>query len=194
MNTNIIHHPLSPMNMKSDPLFPIIAAAILAGSLIALANPARAADDTQVTRKGTWTNAAGGTGNWQSQRTWNKATQTGTVSGTATRPNGTTASWQGTATRTAPGAIADKGTITLSNGKTYTYSGTDTKEAPGTWDRQNVITTPSGATIDRNVVTSVSGGNGTRTETTTLPSGQVVTRSSTFTQTSTPLTQAAPSP
>src|SRR5580693_7058735 len=129
MNTNIIHHPLSPMNMKSDPLFPIIAAAILAGSLIALANPARAADDTQVTRKGTWTNsnggsgtasstttrskgtastqgtwtnAAGGTGNWQSQRTWNKATQTGTVSGTATRPNGTTASWQGTATRTAP--------------------------------------------------------------------------------------------
>jgi len=219
MHTNIIHKDIAPM--KTEPLFPFLAATIIAGSLLAFATPAHAADQTEVTRKGTyttsnggsgttsstttrsngtvnrqgaWTNAAGGTGTWQSQRAWNPATQTATVNGSATRPNGTTASWQGTAVRTAPGSITDKGTITLSNGKTMTYSGTDTKQAPGTWDRQGVITTSSGKTIDRNVVTSVSAGQGARTATTTLPDGKTVTRNSSFTQTTAAATPATQSP
>jgi hypothetical protein len=218
MQTKIIHQSSAPM--KNDPLFPVVAAAILAGMLVAFATPARAADDTEINRKGTyttsnggsgttastttrgngtvnrqgtWTNAAGGTGNWQSRRTWNAANQTATLNGSVTRPNGTTATVQGTAVRTAPGTFTDKGTITLSNGKQITYSGTDTRVAPGTWDRQTAITTASGKTVDRNVVTSVSGGAGTRTATTTLPSGQTVTTNSSFTQTTTVAPATPPS-
>ena len=206
--------------MKNDPLFPVVAAAILAGMLLAFATPARAADDTEVTRKGTyttssgasgttsstttrgngtvnrqgtWTNASGGTGTLQSQRTWIAANKTATVNGTVSRPEGTSATIQGTAVRTAPGAFTDTGTITLSNGKQITYSGTDTRQAPGTWDRQTAITTASGKTIDRNVVTSVSSGTGTRTATTTLSGGQTVTRNSSFTQTTEPAPTATTS-
>jgi hypothetical protein len=219
MRTNIIIQEYA--SMKTDPLFPIVAAAILAGALLAFANPARAANDTEIDRKGTyttsnggagttastttrsngavnrqgtWTNASGGTGTWQSQRTWNPASQTATVNGSATRPNGVTSTLQGTATRTAPGAFTGKGTITLSNGKQYTYSGTDTRTAPGTWERQTTVTTPAGKTVDRNVVTSVSGGNGTRTATTTLPNGKTATNNSAFTQTTMTTASAAPTP
>src|SRR5271170_4823676 len=129
--------------MKTRSLFNLFSAAAVAGSVLALSNPARAADEPDKTttttragtyttskggsgtassvttrsngtveRKGTWTNAAGGTGTVQSQRTWNKANQTATFNGSATRPNGATTSWQGTAVRTAPGVITANGTIT----------------------------------------------------------------------------------
>jgi hypothetical protein len=136
--------------------------------------------------KGTWTNAAGKTGAWQGQRSWNRATQTGTFSGTATRPNGATSTWQGTSTRTAPGVISSGGTITLANGKQVTFKSTDTRTAPGTWDNQQVITTASGKTIDRTVNTTVSGGNGNSVATSTFPSGQTVSSSLSYDQTVSP--------
>jgi hypothetical protein len=197
--------------MKPSALLNLFATAAIAASVPMLVSPAHAADDqTTVTRsgtytnskggsgtassvttrsngtverKGTWTNAAGGTGSFQSQRTFNKATQTGTFSGSVTRPNGATTSYQGTAVRNAPGSISSKGTITLANGKQDTFTSTDTRVAPGSWAKQQVITTASGQTIDRSVDTTVSGGNGTRTVTTTLPSGQTLTRNANFTQT-----------
>jgi len=138
-----------------------------------------------VQRKGTWTNAAGGTGTVQSQRNWNKATGTATISGSETRPNGKTSTWQGTAVRNGPGSVSASGTITTANGKQDTFTSTDTKVAPGTWDKQQVITTASGKTIDRSVDTTVADGKGTRTVTTTLPNGQVVTRDASFSQTTT---------
>jgi hypothetical protein len=203
--------------MKYQPLLKLLA---VAGAL-ALANVARADDAKEVTRKGTyatslggsgtatattvrgsgvvnrqgnWTNAAGGTGKWQSRAVWNKGTNTATVSGSATRPNGNTSTWQGTAVRTAPGVIAGKGTITLANGKQATYSSTDTRVAPGSWDKQEVITTAGGKTIDRAIDTSVANGNGIRTATTTLPDGKIVTTNGTFTQTVSTQSGSSPTP
>jgi hypothetical protein len=147
-----------------------------------------------VNRQGNWTNAAGGAGKWQSQTVWNKGTNTATVNGSATRPNGNTSTWQGTAVRTAPGVIAGKGTITLANGKQVTYASTDTRVAPGSWDKQEVITTPNGKTIDRTIDTSVADGNGTRTATTTLPDGKTVTTNGTFTQTVSTQSGSSPTP
>jgi hypothetical protein len=138
--------------------------------------------------KGSWTNAAGGKGTWLSKRNWNKSTQSGTFSGSATRPNGATSTWQGTSTRTAPGVFSSGGTITLANGKQETFKSTDTRVAPGTWDKQQVLTTANGKTIDRAVDTTVSGGNGTSTATSTLPDGQTVSSNASFTQTITPAT------
>jgi hypothetical protein len=147
-----------------------------------------------VSRQGNWTNAAGGAGKWQSQTVWNKGAHTATVNGSATRPNGATSSWQGTAVRTAPGVIAGKGTITLANGKQATYASTDTRVAPGSWDRQAVITTASGKTIDRTIDTSVANGKGTRTAATTLPDGKTVTTNGTFTQTVSAQSGSSPTP
>jgi hypothetical protein len=127
--------------------------------------------------RGTWTNAAGGTGNWQGQRTWNKANHTGAYSGTAARPNGATSSWQGTTTRTAPGVYSSGGTITLANGKQVIVKGTDTRTAPGVWQNQQVITTPAGKTIDRTVDTTLTPGNAASTATSMLPDGQTVSGS-----------------
>jgi len=133
--------------------------------------------------RGTWTNASGGTGTVQSQRTCNPTTHSANFSGSVTRPNGATSTYQGTAVRTAPGSISASGTITTASGKQDTFTSTDTRVAPGTWDKQQVITTASGKTIDRSVDTSVVDGKGTRTVTTTLPNGQVVTRDASFSQT-----------
>jgi hypothetical protein len=139
-------------------------------------------DNGNVARKGQWTNAAGGTGNWQSQTKWNKATQTATTTGSATRPNGNTSTWQGTAVRNSPGNISQKGTITLANGKTLTYAATDTRTAPGSWNQSQTITNANGKTVERNIDTTVSNGTGTRIVTTTLPNGQVEMHSATITQ------------
>jgi hypothetical protein len=138
--------------------------------------------------KGSWTNAAGGKGTWQAQRNWNKSTQSGTFSGSATRPNGATSTWQGTSTRTAPGVVSSGGTITLANGKQETFKSTDTRVAPGSWDKQQVITTASGKTIDRTVDTTVSAGNGTWAAKSTLPDGQTVSSNASFSQAITPAT------
>jgi hypothetical protein len=133
-----------------------------------------------VSTQGTWTNASGATGTSQSQATWNKSTQTAAVSGSVTKPNGSASSWQGTDVRTAPGTITGSGTQA-------TYSMTDTKVAPGTWDKSEVVTNANGTTVDHNVTTTVSGTSGTRAATTTLPNGRTETRTTTFTQTVTPL-------
>ncbi|HEY4989871.1 MAG TPA: hypothetical protein VII09_08690 [Opitutaceae bacterium] len=135
-----------------------------------------------VKRQGTWTNAAGGTGTRQSQTVWNRTNGTATVNGSVTRPNGATATWQGTQERTAPGVFKGSGTITQANGTKDTYTSTDTRVAPGTWDKNEVITTASGKTIDRSVDTSVAGGKGTATVTTTAPDGKTFTQKATFTQ------------
>jgi hypothetical protein len=140
--------------------------------------------------RGTWTNAAGGKGTWLSEHNWNRSTKTGTFSGSATRPNGATSSWQGTSARTAPGVISSGGTITLANGKVQTFKSTDTRVAPGSWDKQQVITTASGKTIDRTVDTTASGGNVTAVALTTLPNGQTVSSNASFVQTVSP----APAP
>lgn len=145
-------------------------------------------------RTGTWTSAAGGTGTWQGQRAWNKSTNSGTFSGSATRPNGATSTWAGTTVRNAPGSYSSGGTITLASGKTETFASTETRVAPGTWDKQQVLTTPSGGTITRNVTTTVTAGQGTSTATTTLPGGQTVNGSASFTQTVSPAAAPTPNP
>ena len=198
--------------MKFSPHLLLVVFTAITGVAMAIATPAQAADDQEtiikrngsyttskgasgttssvttrsngnVQRNGTWTNAAGGTGSFQSQRTYNRATQSASFSGSATRPNGKTTSYQGTAVRTAPGVITSNGTITQANGKQDTFTATNTKVAPGTWDKQETITTASGKTIDRTVQTSVANGQGTRTVSTTLPDGQTVTRNAQFSQT-----------
>lgn len=136
--------------------------------------------------KGVWTNAAGGKGAWQSQDKWNKATKSGTFSGTATRPNGATSTWQGTSTKTAPGVFTSGGTVTLANGKQVTFKGTETRTAPGTWSGQQVITSPAGKTVDRNINTTVSPGSLNSTATSTLPNGQTASSTLTVQQTVTP--------
>jgi hypothetical protein len=147
--------------------------------------------DGTVARKGAWTNAAGGTGSWQGQTKWNKATQTATTTGSVTRPNGNTSTYQGTAVRNSPGNISQKGTITLANGKTLTFAATDTRTAPGSWNQSQTITNASGQAVDRNVDTTVSNGTGTRVVTTTLPNGQVEMRSEKVAAT---VTTASPTP
>jgi hypothetical protein len=134
---------------------------------------------------GAWTNAAGGKGTWLNQRNWNRSTQSGTYSGSATRPNGATSTWQGTTTRTAPGVFSSGGTITLANGKQVIVKSTDTRVSPGNWTNQQVITTPSGQTIDRTVDSTVTPGNVTSTATSTLPNGQTVSSNASITQTAT---------
>jgi hypothetical protein len=195
--------------MKNEPLFKYVAAAGLAALVLAFAGSAHALDSGEVTRSGTyttsrgasgttssvttrsdgvvtrqgsWTNASGGKGTWQSQSTWDKETKTATITGSATRPNGATVSWQATATRTAPGLISEKGTITRANGKQSTFTGTRTRLAPGSWDKEETITTAGGATIHRSVTSTVAEGKGTRTVKTTLPDGTIVTKSETFTE------------
>jgi hypothetical protein len=200
--------------MKNEPLFKVVVAAGIAALILAFASPAHASDGKEITstgtyttsqggsgtassvtsrsqgvvnRQGSWTNAAGGTGTWQSQAVWDKDSKTAAISGSATRPNGVKTSWQATATRTAPGTISEKGTITHGNGKQSTFTSTDTKVAPGSWDKQETITTADGKTIGRTVDTSLAGGNGTRNVTTTLPDGSTLTRNVTFTRTVAPL-------
>jgi len=197
--------------MKNDPLFKFIAIAVIFSLVIAFTSAARAEETKQidrsgsyttskggsgtassftirsqgsVTRSGTWTNAAGGTGNWQSQTQWNKGTQTGTTTGSVTRPSGATTTWQGNVTRNGPGSFSNQGTLTRANGNTATYSGTNTRVAPGAWDRNEVVTGANGKVTDRNVQTTVNGGQGTRVVTTSLPNGHVVTKDAAFDQTS----------
>jgi hypothetical protein len=198
--------------MKFSPHLLLVVFTAITGVAMAIATPAQAADDQEtitkrngsyttstggsgtassvttrqngnVQRNGTWTNASGGTGSFQSQRTYNKATQSASFGGSVTRPNGKTSTYQGTAVRTAPGVVSSKGTITQANGKQDTFTSTDTRVAPGVYDKQQVITTANGQTVDRSVQTSVANGQGTRTVTTTLPDGQTVTRNGQFTQT-----------
>jgi hypothetical protein len=135
-----------------------------------------------VNRQGSWTNAQGGTGTWGSTTQWTKGTGTASVSGSATRPNGATTTWQGTDQRVAPGQITGGGTITQANGKTDTYAMTDTKVAPGTWDKNTVVTLADGKQVDKSVQTSVVDGQGTRVTTVTGPNGQVATRDASFTR------------
>jgi hypothetical protein len=199
--------------MENEPLFKIVAAAGLAALILAFASSAHAADATEITRTGTnttsqgvsgtsssvtsrspgganrqgsWTNAAGGTGTWQSETTWNKDTRTATITGSATKPDGAKTAWQATATRTAPGAVSEKGMITQANGRQSTFTATDSKVASGSWERRETITTADGKTIERNVETSVANGKGSRRVTTTLPDGRTLTRDATFTQTVSP--------
>jgi hypothetical protein len=195
--------------MKNEPLFKVIVAAGFAALVLAFASAAHAADGQQitrtgtyttskggsgtdssvttrsqgvVTRKGSWTNAAGGVGTWQSQTTWDKDAKTATISGSATRPNGVTTSWQATATRTSPGVLSEKGTLIRGNGAQSTFAAIETKDGPGSWNKQETITTAGGKTIQRSAATSVADGKGTRTATTTLPDGSVITRNATFTR------------
>ncbi len=207
--------------MKNDPLFKVIVAAGFAALVLAFGSAARASDTKEitstgtytisqgasgttssattrgqgvVTRQGSWTNAAGGTGTWQSKAVWDKDTKTATISGSATRPNGAKTSWQATATRTAPGSVSETGTVTRANGKQSTFTATDTRVAPGGWNRQETITTAGGKTIERDVETSVANGRGTRNVTTTLPGGNTITRNATFTRTDSPASAPAPGP
>jgi hypothetical protein len=207
--------------MKNDPLFKLIVAAGIAALVLAFASPAHAADGKEisttgtfttsqgvsgttssvttraqgvVTRQGSWTNASGGTGTWQSQATWDKDSQTATVSGSATRPNGARTSWQATETRTAPGMVTEKGTFTRANGKQSTFTSTESRVSPGVWNKKETITTADGRTIDRTVDSSVANGKGTRTVTTTLPDGTTFTWNTSFTRTVSPLPAAAPAP
>jgi hypothetical protein len=195
--------------MKNEPLFKVVVVAGLGALVLALASVAHASDPKEitstgtyttskgatgttssvttrsqgvVTRQGSWTNASGGTGTWQSQATWNKDAKTASISGSATRPDGAKTSWQATATRTAPGSISETGTVTRANGKQSTFAATDTRVGPGSWDKRETITTADGKTIGRNVETSVADGKGTRSVTTTLPGGDTLTRTESFTQ------------
>src|SRR5579871_1380401 len=180
--------------MKFSPHLLLVVFTAITGVAMAIATPAQAAGDQEtiikrngsyttskggsgttssvttrsngsVQRNGNWTNAAGGTGSFQSQRTPNRATHSANFSGSVTRPDGKTSTYQGTAVRTAPGVVSSNGTITQANGKQDTFTATDTKVAPGTWDKQETITTANGKTIDRSVQTSISDGQGTRTVT-----------------------------
>jgi hypothetical protein len=202
--------------MKNEPLFKVVVAAGFAALVLAFASAAHAADTKEittagtftssqgasgttssvttrgagvVTRQGSWTNAAGGTGTWQSQSIWDKDTKTATITGSATRPNGSKTSWQATATRTAPGSISEAGTVTHANGKQSTFTSTSNRVGPGAWSKHETITTAGGKIIQRTVDTSVADGKGTRNVTTTLPDGDILTRNATFTRT---ISAAAP--
>jgi hypothetical protein len=193
--------------MKNEPLFKFIVAAGFAALVLAFASAARASDDKDitstgsyttsrgssgttssstlrsqgvVTRQGSWTNAAGRTGSWQSQATWDKDKKTASISGSATRPDGAKTTWQATRSRTAPGTISESGTITRENGKQSTFTATDTRVAPGSWDKQETITNADGKTLQRSVETAVADGKGTRKVTTTFPDGDTFTRNVTF--------------
>jgi len=145
-----------------------------------------------VNRQGSWTNAAGGTGKWQSQAAWDKSTGTASMTGSATRPDGAKTTWQATATRTAPGVLTEKGTITTAGGRQETFTATRTRLAPGNWEKKEVITAADGKTILRTVDILVANGRVTRSVTITLPGGATVTRNASFTRAVSPL--PAPSP
>lgn len=145
-----------------------------------------------VNRQGSWTNAAGGTGKWQSQAAWDKSTGTASITRSATRPDGTRTSLQATATRTTPGVVTEKGTITTAGGKQETFAATRTRLAPGSWEKREVITTADGKTIERTVDTLVANGKITRSVTITLPGGATVTRNASFTQAVSPLPTPSP--
>ncbi len=199
--------------MKNEPLFKVVVAAGFGALVLAFASAAHASDakeittsgtyttsqggsgtcssvttrsDAVVSRQGSWTNAAGRTGTWQSQAIWNKDTGTATLTGSATRPNGAKTSWQATETRTAPGSISETGTVTHANGKQSTFTATDTRVTLESWNRRETITTAGGKTLERTVETAVADGKGTRIVTTTLPGGDILTRNATFTRTVSP--------
>ena len=225
--------------MKTDHSFKLVSALILTGVFLALFGSAHAAEpkakrthtrsgsyqdshgksgtinstvtrgDGETVRNGTLTNQDGQTVTHASDRKWDKATGTGTVSSSTTLPDGDTMSRQGTLTKNADGSVSGQGTITGYKGKTSTYSETTSKTAnglsttgtitgpdgkvstvnsslsktgPGATTRDTTVTGPNGKTAEKEIATKVNpDGTGTRVIETTKPDGTTSTRTETFT-------------
>jgi hypothetical protein len=222
--------------MNSSLSFKFLSAALLAGVVIAFTNTSHAAERTrsksgtyqgstgksgsfqktttrspgQRERSGSWTSQDGKTGTRASTRRWDKTTGTGTVNASATRPDGQSASREGTLTKTGENTVQAQGTATGFNGRTGTYAATTTKTDTGrtttgtvtgengkvstfdttvtkgnaTTSRATTTTSPAGKTTERVVGTTLNGdGTSTRTIEVTKPDGTTETRSQTFTVT-----------
>lgn len=182
-------------------LFGLLGLALLA----ALATPVNAATRTRSTerqrgsshKETRTTNNRGQTAERTVDRTWDKTTQTGTVSVDATRFNGQTAARDGTIQKNADGTVSKQGTYQRFNGQTGTYSGTAQKTDTGRtshteltnaygktatvdsttvrtadgYDRTTVKTGPNGGSTTKEVDVSKVGDTTTRTVTRTHTDG-----------------------
>jgi hypothetical protein len=128
-----------------------------------------------VGRDSTVTGANGQTAAHSYDRTWDPATQSGTVNASTTRPDGSTAGRQATYEKTAPGSGTVDGTYQRANGQTGTYNATTTKTEDGRTTTGSV-TGANGktATVNNSTVKTDDGLNHTSTK--TGPSGTSVTK------------------
>ena len=230
--------------MKTDPSFKLVAALILTGVFLALFDSVHAAEPKakrthtrsgtyqdsngksgtinstvtrgagETVRNGTLTNQEGQTVTHASDRKWDKATGTGTVSSSTTLPDGDTMGRQGTLAKNADGSISGQGTFTGYAGKTSTYANTTVKTANGATTagtitgpngqvstvnssaaktglgastRDTSVTGPNGKTAEKEIATQVNpDGTGTRVIQVTKPDGTTETRTVTFTITPAP--------
>ena len=166
--------------------------------------------DGSASTQGSWTNQNGQTGTHSSNRSFDKATGTGTVAKFTTLPDGKTASTNGTLAKNPDGSISEQatrtgfngksetiatttaktatgttttGTITGPDGKVATISGTMTKGAD-TYSRDTTITGPNGKTTEHASSTVENpDGSYTRTAVTTKPDGSTSTNTENFTVT-----------
>lgn len=193
-----------PLLMKQDRTFKYLAAAILAGVFLAIAEPAHAAEgkertkkhsgtystsegksgsaETTVTkskgrktREGSVTNQEGETATRSSERLRDKAAGTTSYSSTTTGPDGRTATTNRTATKTGEGTASTTGTRTGFNGETSTYAGTVARTEEGR-AATGTITGPDGKTAAVNTTATHGGGEANKATTFTGQDGKTVER------------------
>lgn len=128
-----------------------------------------------VGRDSTVIGANGRTATHNYDRTWDPATQSGTVNASTTRPDGSTSGRQATYEKTAPGSGTVDGTYQRANGQSGTYNATTTKTDDGRTTTGSV-TGANGktATVNNSTVKTDTGLSHTSTK--TAPSGASVTK------------------
>ncbi len=137
-----------------------------------------------VERDATLTNPAGGTLDHSYRRSWDPATQSGTVSTSTTRPSGATSGRDGTYTRTAPGTGTSSGTYARANGTTGTYEGATTKTDAGRATTRSAIRS-DGKTASSQISTAKTDTGANRTAVRTGPDGGTATAQTEVTKTET---------
>jgi hypothetical protein len=190
--------------MKQDRTFKYLAAAILAGVVLAIAEPAQAAEGKERTkersgtystsggksgtaettvikskgrksREGSLTNQDGETATRKSERLTDREAGTSSFSSTTTGPGGKTATTTSTATKTGEGTASTTGTRTGFNGQTSTYAGTVTKTEDGR-SATGTVTGPDGKTAAVNTTATHGGGEANMTTTFTGQDGKTAER------------------
>ena len=193
-----------PLLMKQDRTFKYLAAAILAGVFLAIAEPAHAAEGKERTKKhsGTYSTSEGKSGSAEttvtkgkgrktregsasnqdgetvtrkSERLTDRDAGTSSLSSTTTGPGGKTATTNSTATRTGEGTASTTGTRTGFNGETSTYAGTVAKTEEGR-TATGTITGPDGKTAAVNTTATHGDGEANKTTTLTGQDGKTVER------------------
>jgi len=128
----------------------------------------------------TWTNQNGQTGSHTQASTWNKTTNTGTVSSSTTLTNGKKKSRKGTVAETAPNTYDITGTKTGLNGQTSSFDQTKVKTDAGS-TTTGTITGPKGVSnLDSTTTKSANGY--TKDTTITGPKGGATTTDTTVTR------------